>query len=230
MPSQPAFILIRFSSSTPFATLTSCSIHQLLWTGGNALVPTFISPGCMGHTLFRVLKVLSTLHPKMPTLYYRCLKQQVKPGPGPFQDVPEHLVSLLSLLCHGKPLLQRGEKQGCSQRLATPQICWYIKPAQLHAFPSCLPENSTRQGQAACHGWAGKTSQPARKTKSVAEYEKHFFWFFSPLHPLGTMGSRPSPLSPAKLCRGCCWRVPRMLLWGPSPCAGFATSVGLFRL
>lgn len=118
---------------------------------------------------------LSTLHPQMPTLCDRCLKQQVKPGPGAFHHVPEHLVSFLSLVCHGKPLLRRGEKHGCSQWLATPQMCWYIKPVQLHMFPSCSPENSTWQGRAACRGWAGRRIQPARKTTLVAEYEKLIF-------------------------------------------------------
>lgn len=40
---------------------------------------------------------LSTLHPKLPSLCDRSLKQQVKPSPGAFQLVPEHSISLLSL-------------------------------------------------------------------------------------------------------------------------------------
>lgn len=173
---------------------------------------------------------LSTLHPKMSTLYDRCLKQQVKPGPGALQDVPEHLLSLLSLVCHGKPLLRRGEKQGCSQWLAAPQICWYIKPARLHTFPSCLPENSTQRGRAACCGWAGRRIQPARQTKLVAEYEKLFaFFFFFPPCPAPPQHSELSPLSslhsqivprqlPARCCGDCHHVLGLLLAWVFSGC------------
>lgn len=57
------------------------------------------------HTLLRFKSaqhlqatVLSTLHPKMPTLCDRCLKQQVKPGPGAFRHVAEPS-GLLPLTC-----------------------------------------------------------------------------------------------------------------------------------
>lgn len=141
---------------------------------------------------------------------------------------PSHLVSFLSLVCHGKPLLQRGEKHGCSQWLATPQMCWYIKPVRLHMFPSCSPENSTWQGRAACRGWAGRRIQPARKTTLVAEYEKLIF--SSP--PAPPQHSRSCPIiSPQLNCAEagagaypahCCGNRHRalglLLAWGFSGC------------
>lgn len=171
-----------FMQATPFypPCLLQCSLVNVDWGICSGL--SFISLG--NHTLFRVSEVLSTprQQPSASCLPHTtgAWSNKCNLAPEPLRVSPSICSPCSPFYAMEKPLLQRGQKKDAASSWQPPRTCWYIKPARLHTFPSCLPEDSTRRGRAACRGWAGRRIQQARKTKSGSEPEDVFFFFLPP--------------------------------------------------
>lgn len=165
MCSQPALTPILFASCrrhllpplSPAVFTGERGLGYLLWSLLHfpRKPHTFQGFRSVQHTKAAALSIL-------PAPYHRCLEQQVQPGPG----VPKHLLSLLSLLCHGKTSPSKRAEEGCSQQLATPQNMLVHKTCPAPHVPQLFACRQHAAGSS-CLLWVGWEEDPTGEKNKI---------------------------------------------------------------